>query len=57
MCFPLCALLCLAVATATMPLAAGLVGIIPALGLLTPDERPGGPVTFSPAQVCVCCLL
>lgn len=30
-----------------MPLAAGLVGIIPALGLLTPEERPEGPVTFS----------
>ena len=36
-----------AVATGTMPLAAGLVGIIPALGMMTPEEdgregiRPG----------------
>jgi uncharacterized oligopeptide transporter (OPT) family protein len=38
-----------------MPLAAGLVGIIPALGLLTPEERPGGPVTFTPAQLLAWC--
>lgn len=40
-----------AVATATMPLAAGLVGIIPALGLLSPDDNPGGPLKFTPWQL------
>lgn len=40
-----------AVATATMPLAAGLVGIIPALGLLTVEDSPKGPVTFTPWQL------
>jgi hypothetical protein len=38
-----------------MPLAAGLVGIIPALGLLTPEEHPGGPVTFTPWQLLAWC--
>ncbi|KAI8147470.1 OPT oligopeptide transporter protein-domain-containing protein [Fennellomyces sp. T-0311] len=33
-----------AVATATMPLAAGFVGIIPALGLLTTSDHPDGPI-------------
>jgi len=49
------ACLCPAVATATMPLAAGLVGIIPALGLLTPEEHPSGPVTFTPWQLLAWC--
>jgi uncharacterized oligopeptide transporter (OPT) family protein len=39
-----------AVATATMPLAGGFVGIIPALAMLTPEQ--GGPVTFSFGQLC-----
>jgi uncharacterized oligopeptide transporter (OPT) family protein len=39
-----------AVATATMPLAGGFVGIIPALAMLTPEQ--GGPVTFSFSQLC-----
>jgi hypothetical protein len=38
-----------------MPLAAGLVGIIPALGLLTPEEHPAGPVTFTPWQLLAWC--
>jgi uncharacterized oligopeptide transporter (OPT) family protein len=38
-----------------MPLAAGLVGIIPALGLLTPEEHPSGPVTFTPWQLLAWC--
>ncbi|ORX94785.1 OPT superfamily oligopeptide transporter [Basidiobolus meristosporus CBS 931.73] len=38
-----------AVATATMPLAGGFVGIIPALTLLT--EKEGGPVVLSSAQL------
>ncbi|KAK4521375.1 uncharacterized protein ATC70_011990 [Mucor velutinosus] len=33
-----------AVATATMPLAAGFVGIVPALGQLTTDDLPSGPL-------------
>ena len=41
-----------AVSCATMPLAAGFVGIIPALGMLTTDERPGGPLTLSFGQLC-----
>ena len=41
-----------AVATATMPLAAGLVGIIPALGLLSPEQNPpAGPIVLSTAQL------
>jgi uncharacterized oligopeptide transporter (OPT) family protein len=41
-----------AVATATMPLAAGLVGIIPALGLLSPEQNPpSGPVVLSTLQL------
>ena len=43
-----------AVATATMPLAGGFVGIIPALALLTPDH--GGPLTFSFAELCWWCF-
>ncbi|KAF8059133.1 oligopeptide transporter [Scenedesmus sp. PABB004] len=41
-----------AVATATMPLAAGLVGIVPALGLLSPaDNPPDGPVVLGGAAL------
>ncbi|KAI9362701.1 OPT oligopeptide transporter protein-domain-containing protein [Pilaira anomala] len=40
-----------AVATATMPLAAGFVGIIPALGQLTIDDHPSGPIILSPWQL------
>lgn len=29
----------------------GLVGVVPALGMLTPDENPGGPVHLSIAQL------
>eukprot|EP00667_Euglena_gracilis_P026182 EG_transcript_31273 len=39
-----------AVATATMPLAAGFVGIIPALGMLTDDDSPTGPLRFTWGQ-------
>jgi OPT family oligopeptide transporter len=39
-----------AVATATMPLAGGFVGIIPALAMLTPEQ--GGPITFTFGQLC-----
>ncbi|KAI8364695.1 OPT oligopeptide transporter protein-domain-containing protein [Radiomyces spectabilis] len=40
-----------AVATATMPLAAGFVGVIPALGLLTEEDHPGGPIVLSFSQL------
>eukprot|EP00775_Hariotina_reticulata_P013158 gene13158-13288_t len=44
------------VATATMPLAAGLVGIIPALGLLSPEENPPtGPISFTSLQLLAWC--
>ena len=39
-----------AVATATMPLAGGFVGIIPALAMLTAEQ--GGPITFSFGELC-----
>ncbi|BDA51281.1 Putative oligopeptide transporter YGL114W [Coccomyxa sp. Obi] len=40
------------VATATMPLAAGLVGIIPALGMMTPGQNPPfGPIVLSPGKL------
>lgn len=38
-----------------MPLAAGLVGIIPALGLLTPEERPEGPLVFNTWELLAWC--
>ena len=41
------------VATATMPLAGGFVGIVPALAMLTAAE--GGPITLSPLQLLVWC--
>ncbi|KAI8078458.1 OPT oligopeptide transporter protein-domain-containing protein [Thamnidium elegans] len=40
-----------AVATATMPLAAGFVGIIPALGQLTVADHPSGPIILSAWQL------
>ncbi|GAA5815109.1 hypothetical protein MFLAVUS_008615 [Mucor flavus] len=40
-----------AVATATMPLAAGFVGIIPALGQLTAADHPNGPIVLSAWQL------
>ncbi|CAM0142125.1 unnamed protein product [Umbelopsis sp. WA50703] len=42
-----------AVATATMPLAAGFVGIIPALQSMTEEDHPGGGLTFSSGQLIV----
>ncbi|KAJ1984279.1 OPT super [Dimargaris verticillata] len=36
-----------AVATATMPLAGGFVGIVPALGMLTKEDNPGGAVVMN----------
>lgn len=40
------------VATATMPLAAGLVGVIPAMGVMTVEQNPpGGPVILSYGQL------
>lgn len=48
-----------AVATATMPLAAGLVGIVPALGLLRPEDNPPlGAIRLStPALLAWCSAL
>ncbi|KAJ1654374.1 OPT super [Dispira simplex] len=40
-----------AVATATMPLAGGFVGIVPALGMLTKSDHPGGPVVLNFGQL------
>lgn len=42
-----------AVATATMPLAAGFVGIVPALALLTEEDRVGGPIRLSASQLII----
>ncbi|KAH8554027.1 OPT oligopeptide transporter protein-domain-containing protein [Umbelopsis sp. PMI_123] len=42
-----------AVATATMPLAAGFVGIIPALQSMTEEDHPGGGLQFSSIQLIV----
>ncbi|ORX45294.1 OPT superfamily oligopeptide transporter [Hesseltinella vesiculosa] len=40
-----------AVATGTMPLAAGFVGVLPALELLTEDDHPGGAIVLSFRQM------
>ncbi|KAI8870303.1 OPT superfamily oligopeptide transporter [Ramicandelaber brevisporus] len=40
-----------AVATGTMPLAAGYVGILPALRMLTKEDNPGGPVELNYGQM------
>lgn len=41
-----------AVATATMPLAGGFVGILPALGMLEDDESQGARTTLNYGQLC-----
>ncbi|KAI8351035.1 OPT oligopeptide transporter protein-domain-containing protein [Mortierella sp. GBAus27b] len=47
----------IAVATGTMPLAAGFVGIIPALKMMTvEDNPPTGPVVLSATQLILWCL-
>lgn len=45
-----------AVATGTMPLAAGLVGIIPALGMMTPEEDGREPIHLTYIQLVLWCL-
>jgi uncharacterized oligopeptide transporter (OPT) family protein len=45
-----------AVATGTMPLAAGFVGIIPALGLLEKSKDGHGPIVFSWGKGVLWCL-
>jgi uncharacterized oligopeptide transporter (OPT) family protein len=45
-----------AVATGTMPLAAGLVGIIPALGMMTVQEDGRGPVILGYGGLVMWCL-
>ncbi|KAF9403568.1 hypothetical protein BGZ94_004564, partial [Podila epigama] len=48
----------IAVATGTMPLAAGFVGIIPALQMLTLDDNPigGGPIFLTAGEMILWCL-
>ncbi|KAK3809660.1 MAG: OPT oligopeptide transporter protein-domain-containing protein [Linnemannia elongata] len=46
----------IAVATGTMPLAAGFVGIIPALQMMTVEDNPGGPVFLSAWEMVLWCL-
>lgn len=45
-----------AVATGTMPLAAGLVGIIPALGMMRPEEDSREPIYLNYIQLVLWCL-
>ena len=45
-----------AVATGTMPLAAGLVGIIPALGMMSEKEDGRGPVVLGYWNLVLWCL-
>ena len=45
-----------AVATGTMPLAAGLVGIIPALGMMNQEEDGRDPIELSYAKLVMWCL-
>ncbi len=45
-----------AVATGTMPLAAGLVGIIPALGMMSVEEDGKGPVVLGYWGLVMWCL-
>ncbi|KAI8984298.1 OPT oligopeptide transporter protein-domain-containing protein [Mycotypha africana] len=40
-----------AVATATMPLAAGFVGVIPAMEIMTQEDNPSGPVILNGRQL------
>ncbi|KAF9951319.1 hypothetical protein BGZ70_001036 [Mortierella alpina] len=46
----------IAVATGTMPLAAGFVGIIPALQMLTTDDNPSGPIFLTAKELILWCL-
>ncbi|KAF9584662.1 hypothetical protein BGW38_005659 [Lunasporangiospora selenospora] len=48
----------IAVATGTMPLAAGFVGIIPALQMMTKEDNPigGGPIFLSGSELILWCL-
>ncbi|KAG0014217.1 hypothetical protein BGZ82_001832, partial [Podila clonocystis] len=46
----------IAVATGTMPLAAGFVGIIPALQMLTTADNPSGPIHLTATQMILWCL-
>ncbi|KAF9932231.1 hypothetical protein FBU30_008653 [Linnemannia zychae] len=46
----------IAVATGTMPLAAGFVGIIPALQMMTTEDNPSGPVYLSATDMILWCL-
>ncbi|KAF9150743.1 hypothetical protein BG015_007431 [Linnemannia schmuckeri] len=46
----------IAVATGTMPLAAGFVGIIPALQMMTTEDNPSGPVFLTATQMVLWCL-
>ncbi|KAF9933515.1 hypothetical protein BGZ67_004239 [Mortierella alpina] len=46
----------IAVATGTMPLAAGFVGIIPALQMLTTEDNPSGPIFLTATELILWCL-
>ncbi|KAF9433962.1 hypothetical protein BGZ76_008755 [Entomortierella beljakovae] len=46
----------IAVATGTMPLAAGFVGIIPALQMMTTKDNPSGPIVLSSGELILWCL-
>jgi OPT family oligopeptide transporter len=46
----------IAVATGTMPLAAGFVGIIPALQMMTAEDNPNGPVFLTATEMILWCL-
>ncbi|KAI9235859.1 MAG: OPT oligopeptide transporter protein-domain-containing protein [Podila humilis] len=46
----------IAVATGTMPLAAGFVGIIPALQMMTTKDNPSGPIHLTATQMILWCL-
>ncbi|KAF9993380.1 hypothetical protein BGZ79_001958 [Entomortierella chlamydospora] len=46
----------IAVATGTMPLAAGFVGIIPALQMMTTKDNPSGPIVLTAGELILWCL-
>ncbi|KAG0294358.1 hypothetical protein BGZ96_001353 [Linnemannia gamsii] len=46
----------IAVATGTMPLAAGFVGIIPALQMMTKEDNPSGPLFLTATELILWCL-
>ncbi|KAF9384272.1 hypothetical protein CPC16_008500 [Podila verticillata] len=46
----------IAVTTGTMPLAAGFVGIIPALQMMTTKDNPSGPIHLTATQMILWCL-